>query len=195
MARARPPNTVTAAVVQAASVLFDTPATVERALGLMREAAARGAKVVVFPEAFVGGYPKGADFHIYLGARTPEGRADYKRYFDAAVSVDGPEIAAMAQAAALRPEEPRYDYVRAIALNDLGRREEAVSVLRDNVARHPRHRDSLIALATIERDRANFAEAERYAQAALALNPNDRNVTALVQQLRGLRQRLPAVPR
>lgn len=92
-------NQVTAAVVQTSSVLFDTPATVARALDLMAQAAARGAKVLVFPEAFIGGYPKGADFHIYLGARTSEGRADYKRYYDAAISVDGPEIAQLAQAA------------------------------------------------------------------------------------------------
>ena len=94
-----PKNTVTAAVVQTSSVLFDTPATVERALALMAQAAEKGAKVLVFPEAFLGGYPKGADFHIYLGGRTPEGRSDFKRYFDAAVTVDGPEIAALAQAA------------------------------------------------------------------------------------------------
>ena len=94
-----PARTVTAAVVQASTVLFDTAATVERAVDLMAQAAGRGAKVVVFPEAFIGGYPKGADFHIYLGGRTAEGRADFQRYFDAAVSMDGPEIAALAQAA------------------------------------------------------------------------------------------------
>ena len=88
-----------AAVAQTGSVLLDTPATVERALGLMREAAARGAQLLVYPEAFIGGYPKGADFHIYLGGRTPQGRAEFKRYHDAAVSVDGPEIAALAEAA------------------------------------------------------------------------------------------------
>ncbi|MBR0660768.1 tetratricopeptide repeat protein [Neoroseomonas oryzicola] len=104
-------------------------------------------------------------------------------------------LAPLAAAAALRPDEPRYDYVRAIALNDLGRREEAVGVLRGNLARNPRHRESLIALATIERDRANFAEAERQAQAALALNPNDREAAALLQQLRGLRQRTGPLPR
>lgn len=91
---------LTAAVAQTASVLLDTPATIERALALMAEAAARGAQLLVFPEAFIGGYPKGADFHIFLGARTPQGRAEYKHYFDAAVSVDGPEIAQLAQAAA-----------------------------------------------------------------------------------------------
>jgi nitrilase len=89
-----------AAVAQTASVLLDTPATLERALDLVRDAAARGAQLLVFPEAFIGGYPKGADFHIYVGARTPQGRAEFKRYFDAAVTVDGPEIAQLAKAAA-----------------------------------------------------------------------------------------------
>jgi nitrilase len=91
---------LTAAVAQTASVLLDTPATVERTLALMAQAAAQGAQLIVFPEAFIGGYPKGADFHIYLGARTPQGRAEYKLYYDAAVTVDGPEIALLAQAAA-----------------------------------------------------------------------------------------------
>ena len=91
---------LTAAVAQTASVLLDTPATVERALALMAEAAGRGVQLLVFPEAFIGGYPKGADFHIYLGARTPAGRAEFKRYYDAAVAVDGPEIAQLAKAAA-----------------------------------------------------------------------------------------------
>ena len=91
---------LTAAVAQTASVLLDTPATVERALALMAEVAGRGVRLLVFPEAFIGGYPKGADFHIYLGARTPQGRAEFKRYFDAAVAVDGPEIAQLAKAAA-----------------------------------------------------------------------------------------------
>ncbi|NMJ41473.1 tetratricopeptide repeat protein [Roseomonas sp. JC162] len=101
-------------------------------------------------------------------------------------------LAMLAAAAALRPDEPRYPYVRAIALNDLGHREQAVAVLRANIERHPQHRDSLMALATMERDRANFAEAERLAAAVMALNPTDREAAALQAQLRGLRQRLPS---
>lgn len=89
-----------AAVAQTATVLLDTPATLDRALTLMADAAKHGAQLLVFPEAFIGGYPKGADFHIYLGGRTPQGRAEFKQYVDAAVTVDGPEIAQLAQAAA-----------------------------------------------------------------------------------------------
>lgn len=91
---------LTAAVAQGATLLLDTPATVERALALMAQAAAQGTELIVFPEAYLGGYPKGADFHIYLGARTPQGRAEYKFYFDSAVTLDGPEIALLAKAAA-----------------------------------------------------------------------------------------------
>ncbi len=60
-----------AAVAQTASVLLDTPATVERALALMAQAAAQGAQPIVFPDAHLGGYPAGADVNIYLCARTP----------------------------------------------------------------------------------------------------------------------------
>ena len=88
-----------AAVAQTATVMFDTPATVAKAQALMQEAAGRGAQVLVFPEAFIGGYPKGADFHIFIGARTPEGRQDFLKYYEAAVALDGPEIAQLAQAA------------------------------------------------------------------------------------------------
>jgi cytochrome c-type biogenesis protein CcmH/NrfG len=81
--------------------------------------------------------------------------------------------------------------VQAIALNQLRRTEEAAAVLRANIAHHPRHRDSLVALATIERDRANFSEAERLAAAAVALDASDREAAALLAQLRALRQRVP----
>jgi tetratricopeptide (TPR) repeat protein len=94
----------------------------------------------------------------------------------------------LAEAVRLRPEEPRYAYAQAITLHQLRRTDEAVAVLRINIASHSRHRDSLIALATIERDRANLAEAERLAAAAVALEPGDRAAAALYMQLRALRQ-------
>ena len=78
-----PKAIVKAAVVQAAPVMFDTDRTLAKLAELAREAAAQQADIVVFPEAFVGGYPKGLDFGARLGSRSPEGREDFRRYYEA----------------------------------------------------------------------------------------------------------------
>ncbi|KAG8501210.1 hypothetical protein CXB51_003322 [Gossypium anomalum] len=53
---------VRATVVQASTVFFDTPATLDKAERLIAGSAAYGSQLVVFPEAFVGGYPRGFPF-------------------------------------------------------------------------------------------------------------------------------------
>jgi nitrilase len=88
------------AVVQAASIPFDTPATVAKAEGLIADAAAAGAGLVLFPEAFIGCYPKGSAFGAVVGRRTAPGRDLYRRYFEAAVALDGPEVADLISASA-----------------------------------------------------------------------------------------------
>src|SRR3546814_20490947 len=55
-------STYKGAVVQASSIPFEPVASAEKAARLMREAAAAGARLAVFPEVFIGGYPKGASF-------------------------------------------------------------------------------------------------------------------------------------
>jgi nitrilase len=90
---------VKAAVVQAAPVMFDTNRTLAKLAELGREAAARGADIVVFPEAFVGGYPKGLDFGARLGSRSAEGREDFRRYYESAIALPGPESALLAATA------------------------------------------------------------------------------------------------
>jgi len=81
---------VNVAVVQAAPVLFDTPKSLQKLADLAAAAARKGAELVVFPEAFVGGYPKGHDFGVTLGVRSPEGRDEFRRYFESAVELPGP---------------------------------------------------------------------------------------------------------
>ncbi len=88
------------AVVQAGSVLFDTPATMNKLHGLAAEAADQGAGLAVFPEAFVGGYPKGIDFGARVGSRSPEGREWFRRYYESAIPVPGPETDAIGETAA-----------------------------------------------------------------------------------------------
>lgn len=82
-------KTVRAAVVQAAPKAFDTEVTLDRLERLAKEAADKGAKIAVFPEAFIGGYPKGLDFGARVGTRSEEGRRDFERYYNAAIDVPG----------------------------------------------------------------------------------------------------------
>ena len=90
-------KSVPVAVVQAGGVLFDAAAAVAKAERLLAETA--GAQLVVFPEAFVGGYPKGEDFGARVGSRTPEGRKLFRRYYEGAIDVPGPETERLAAAA------------------------------------------------------------------------------------------------
>ena len=87
------------ALVQAEPVMFDAQACLEKALALVEEAADQKAEFIVFPELFIPGYPIGMNFGFSMGKRTPEGRIDWKRYYDASILADGPELSALAEAA------------------------------------------------------------------------------------------------
>src|SRR5689334_6084306 len=92
-------NPFKAAVVQAASVAFDRECTLEKASSLCEEAAAKGASLVVFPEAFLSAYPRGLDFGAVVGNRTEAGRRDFERYWESSVDVPGPAVDALAKTA------------------------------------------------------------------------------------------------
>lgn len=93
------PTSVRAAVVQAAAHPFDTPRAVEDVCSLTRDAAGRGARLVLFPEAYVGGYPWGLAFGTAVGGRSDPGRRTWERYWRGAVEVPGPETQRMGDAA------------------------------------------------------------------------------------------------
>lgn len=83
-----------AATVQAAPVFLDPDATVAKAAGLIREAAANGARIVAFPEVFVPGYP-------YWNWITDPvtGSSWFEKLLRASILVPGPEIAVVQNAA------------------------------------------------------------------------------------------------
>ncbi|HVN06312.1 MAG TPA: carbon-nitrogen hydrolase family protein, partial [Bryobacteraceae bacterium] len=95
-----PDNHAQVALVQAGSILFDRDRTLQKAADLTADAASRGARLVVFPEAFIGGYPKGHDFGARVGTRTPEGREQFRIYYESSITVPGPhcdQLAAIAR--------------------------------------------------------------------------------------------------
>ncbi|KAJ6739455.1 NITRILASE [Salix koriyanagi] len=85
-------TTVRATVVQASTVFYDSPATLDKAERLLAEAAGYGSQLVVFPEAFIGGYPRGSSFGAIIGSRTAKGREDFRKYHASAIDVPGPEV-------------------------------------------------------------------------------------------------------
>ncbi|MFE3877604.1 carbon-nitrogen hydrolase family protein [Kitasatospora sp. NPDC059146] len=100
----------TAAAVQAAPVYLDPAATVDKAVALIREAAGRGAELVVFPEVFVPGYP------YWNWTMTPvQGSPWYERLYRAAVDVPGPYVDALCSAAR------QAGVVLVIGVNERGR--------------------------------------------------------------------------
>ncbi|KAK6083685.1 nitrilase [Seiridium cupressi] len=54
---------------------------------IARRAAAEKADILLLPEAYLGGYPRGTYFGCKIGSRTAEGRDEYLRYFKDAVDL------------------------------------------------------------------------------------------------------------
>lgn len=90
---------VKAAVIQAAPVLFNREASVEKACRLTHEAAAQGAQLILFPEAFVPAYPRGLSFGTVVGSRSSQGRLTWQTYWANAVDIPGPATEALGEAA------------------------------------------------------------------------------------------------
>src|SRR5262245_46415531 len=88
--------TVKIAAVQAAYELMDQKATLSKAIGLLEQAAADGAEIVVFPEVFIPGTPIWID-----SVPIWDGDAEwYALLVDQAVVVPGPVTDALGAAAA-----------------------------------------------------------------------------------------------
>lgn len=92
-------KTCRVAVVQAAPVMFDKAACVQKAVELIKESGAHGAELIVFPELFIPCYPYGLTFGFTVGSRKEPGRADWKLYYDNSILVPGEETAILAAAA------------------------------------------------------------------------------------------------
>lgn len=80
------------ALIQATPVMFDKTAGLKKALQLIDTCAAKGAKLIVFPELFIPGYPFGLTFGFRVGSRSEKGREDWKTYYDNSLLSDGPEM-------------------------------------------------------------------------------------------------------
>ena len=83
----------------------------------------------------------------------------------------------------LAPDNARYTYVYAVALNSTGAPAEAMALLERAHQQDPTDRDTLMAIVSIARDTGDFAVALRHARELVALDPGDAQLRALVSDL------------
>ncbi len=92
-------------------------------------------------------------------------------------------IPLLAKAAELDKDNERYGYVYAVALQSVGKLDQAIGVLENTLKRHPGDIDSLHALVTFHRDAGQVAKALVYARQLAKLLPQDSAVRKLLLEL------------
>lgn len=80
------------AVVQSAPVVFDLEKTMEKVKAHIQEAASKGVKLILFPEAYLPAYPKGLTFGSVVGSRDVEGRQLWRKYWENSVEIPGEAV-------------------------------------------------------------------------------------------------------
>ena len=71
----------------------------------------------------------------------------------------------------------------AVALNSAGRRDEAIAVLKEALAKHPNDRDTLMALINFSREAGDINGALEYAERLARISPNP-ELARLIEELR-----------
>ena len=92
-------NQVRVAVVQASPVIMNLTESIEKLRTLTSDAANQGAKLVLFPEAFLSAYPRGLNFGSKIGSRSEKGREDWYRYWESSLAVPSAETDQLAKIA------------------------------------------------------------------------------------------------
>lgn len=85
-------KTVTVGVVQATPALFNLQKSVDIAIDWIQKGAAAGCQLLLFPEVFIAGYPRGLRFDAVIGRRSEEGRAMWLDYWTNSLEVGSAEF-------------------------------------------------------------------------------------------------------
>jgi nitrilase len=76
-------------VIQATPILFDLEASIAKVEQWAESASKDNPDLILFPEAFLPGYPRGLSFGTTVGNRTDSGRESWLRFWENSVSVPG----------------------------------------------------------------------------------------------------------
>jgi len=84
--------TIKVAVVQDAPQFFDKEKTIKKVETITTEYANDGCKLIVFPESFIPGYPRGFSFGATIGSRSDEGRQHYTDYYNNSFDLESDDL-------------------------------------------------------------------------------------------------------
>ena len=162
------------------------------------EAIAAFERAIVLDKGFPGAYVNLADALRQLG-REPEAEkslrrglavlprdADLHHSLGLLLTRKGDKAAALSEfveAARLAPDNARYAYVHAIAVDSAGKREQALALLRSANKRHPNDLDILGALLSISRETGDRQAALRYAKQLAEILPGNPALNRLIVEL------------
>lgn len=79
-------------VVQDNPIFFDKEKTLDKMEAIILEQAKLNCDLLVFPESFIPGYPRGFDFGAKIGSRTEEGKSLYTEYYKNSIAIEGEEM-------------------------------------------------------------------------------------------------------
>ncbi|MDO6473294.1 carbon-nitrogen hydrolase family protein [Maribacter sp. 1_MG-2023] len=79
-------------LIQDSPVFFDIEKTIDKIESLVKTYAKQGCELIVFPESFIPGYPRGFSFGAVVGSRTDKGRKLYADYHKNSLDLEGKEL-------------------------------------------------------------------------------------------------------
>lgn len=80
------------AVVQDSPVFFNKSKTIDKIEAIVEKESAYGSELIVFPESFVPGYPRGFSFGTMVGSREDYGRELYARYYNESLDLESEDM-------------------------------------------------------------------------------------------------------
>ncbi len=162
------------------------------------EAIAAFERAIALDTGFPGAYVNLADALRQLG-REPDAEkvlrqglaalprdADLHHSLGLLLTRKGDKMAALnefVEAAKLAPDNARYAYVHAIAVDSAGKREQALTLLRSANKRHPNDLDILSALLSISRETGDRRAALVYAKQLAEMVPGNPGLNRLIAEL------------
>ena len=83
---------VNVCLVQDYPIFFDKEGTIQKIEALAQQYSKEGCDLIVFPESFVPGYPRGFSFGTSIGSRTDEGRKLYSEYHKNSLDLESEDL-------------------------------------------------------------------------------------------------------